>query len=71
MPEAIHFLHDVASQHAVGGKARGLAKLTAAGFSVPDITVPFRVYGAYGVAVALLAIAITATAFQRGDSWAW
>ena len=31
----------------------------------------FRVYGAYGVAVALLAIAITATAFRRGDGWAW
>ena len=35
------------------------------------ITVLFRVYGAYGVAVALLAIAITATAFRRGDGWAW
>lgn len=35
------------------------------------ITVLFRVYGAYGVAVALLAIAITVTAFRRGDSWAW
>jgi hypothetical protein len=35
------------------------------------ITVLFRVYGAYNVAVALLAIAITVTAFRRGDRWAW
>ena len=35
------------------------------------ITVLFRAYGAYGVAVALLAIAITATAFRRVDAWAW
>lgn len=35
------------------------------------ITVLFRVYGAYGVAVGLLGIAITATAFRRGDGWAW
>lgn len=35
------------------------------------ITVLFRVYGAYGVAVALLAIAIAITAFRRGETWAW
>ena len=35
------------------------------------ITVLFRVYGAYNVAVALLAIAITTTAFRRGEGWAW
>src|SRR5712692_9296816 len=63
MPEAIRFLHDVASQHAVGGKARGLAKLTAAGFSVPEgfvampdapndaIVAAYRVLGAGPVAV--------------------
>lgn len=31
----------------------------------------FQVYGAYIVAFGLLAIAIAATAFRRGDSWAW
>lgn len=31
----------------------------------------FRVYGAFNVAFALLAIAVTATAFRRGDRWAW
>ena len=35
------------------------------------ITVLFRVYGAYIVAFGLLAIAVTATAFRRGDRWAW
>src|SRR6185436_9045209 len=30
----------------------------------------FRVYGAYNVAFGLLAIAIAATAFRRGDRWA-
>ena len=31
----------------------------------------FRLYGAYNVAVALLAIAVAITAFRRGESWAW
>ncbi len=31
----------------------------------------FRMYGAYIVAFGLVAIAITATAFRRGESWAW
>ena len=35
------------------------------------ITILFRVYGAYIVAFGLLAIAIAATAFRRGESWAW
>jgi len=35
------------------------------------ITVLFRLYGAFNVAVALLAIAITITAFRRGEGWAW
>ncbi len=35
------------------------------------ITILFRVYGAYNVAFGLLAIAIAATAFRRGDGWAW
>ncbi len=35
------------------------------------MTVLFRVYGAYNVAFGVLAIAITATAFRRGEGWAW
>ena len=35
------------------------------------ITLLFRMYGTYGVAFSLVAIAITITAFRRGDSWAW
>ena len=31
----------------------------------------FRVYGAYVVALGLLAIAVAATAFRRGERWAW
>jgi hypothetical protein len=35
------------------------------------IVVLFRLYGAYIVAFGLLAIAVTITAFRRGDGWAW
>ena len=35
------------------------------------ITVLFQTYGAYGVSIALLAMAIAATAFRRGERWAW
>ena len=35
------------------------------------ITILFRVYGAYIVAFGVLAISIAATAFRRGESWAW
>jgi hypothetical protein len=35
------------------------------------MTLVFRMYGIYGVAFALMAIAITVTAFRRGDGWAW
>ena len=31
----------------------------------------FRVYGAYVVAVGLLAAAVAATAFRRGEPWSW
>lgn len=34
-------------------------------------TLLFRMYGLYGVAFSLLAIAIAANAFRRGKSWAW
>lgn len=35
------------------------------------ITLVFRMYGIYIVAFALLAVATAATAFRRGDRWAW
>ena len=31
----------------------------------------FRTYGAYSIALALPAMALAATAFRRGDAWAW
>jgi hypothetical protein len=35
------------------------------------IALLFRMYGVYIVAFGLLAIAVTATAFRRSESWAW
>jgi len=35
------------------------------------ITLLFRVYGAFNVAFSLPAIALTVSAFRRGDRWAW
>jgi lysylphosphatidylglycerol synthetase-like protein (DUF2156 family) len=35
------------------------------------MTILFRMYGTFNVAFALMAIAIAATAFRRGDGWAW
>jgi hypothetical protein len=35
------------------------------------ITLVFRMYGIYIVAFSLLAVAIAATAFRRGDRWGW
>ena len=34
-------------------------------------TLLFRMYGLYGVAFSILAIAIAANAFRRGEPWAW
>jgi len=35
------------------------------------MTVLFRLYGAFNVAVGVLATAIACTAFRRGERWAW
>jgi hypothetical protein len=35
------------------------------------LTLVFRMYGIYGVAFSLMGIAISVTAFRRGESWAW
>ena len=52
-----------------GGSWRELAATSprAAAF----ILLLFRMYGVYIVAFGLLAIAVTATAFRRGERWAW
>ena len=34
-------------------------------------TLLFRMYGVYGIGLSLLAVAIAATAFRRGERWAW
>ena len=39
--------------------------------TVGYITLVFRMYGIYIVAFGLLAVTIAATAFRRGDRWAW
>jgi hypothetical protein len=39
--------------------------------AIEFMTLVFRMYGAYGVAFSLMAIAIAATAFRRGARWAW
>lgn len=35
------------------------------------IAVLFRMYGVYNVVFGLMAVAITVTAFRRGEGWAW
>src|SRR5688572_3888543 len=35
------------------------------------IEILFRMYGVFNLIVGLMAIAIAATAFRRGDAWAW
>jgi hypothetical protein len=35
------------------------------------MTLVFRMYGIYGIAFSLMAIAIAVTTFRRGDIWAW
>jgi hypothetical protein len=35
------------------------------------LTLLFRMFGLYGTAFSLLAIAVAATAFRRGERWAW
>ena len=35
------------------------------------VLVLFRMYGVFNVAFGLMAIAITVTAFRRGETWAW
>lgn len=52
-----------------GGSWRELADTSP--MTAAFMTVLFRVYGAYIVAFGLLAIAVAATAFRRGDGWAW
>jgi hypothetical protein len=52
-----------------GGSWAQLAAATPA--TTEFMTVLFRVYGAYGAAFAIVAIAVATTAFRRGEAWAW
>ena len=46
--------------------------LTALSPSVAEfITILFRMYGTFNVVFGLMAVAIAATAFRRGERWAW
>lgn len=46
--------------------------LTATSPKIADfITVLFRMYGTYNVVFGVMAVAITLTAFRRGERWAW
>ena len=45
--------------------------LSAAPMTAGYIEVLFRMYGVFNVVFSLMAIAITVTAFRRGDGWAW
>ena len=39
--------------------------------TIEFMTLVFRMYGIYGTAFSIMAIAIAVTAFRRGESWAW
>jgi hypothetical protein len=48
------------------------AELTATSLATSNfLLLLFRVFGAYNVAFGLLGIAVAATAFRRGEVWAW
>ncbi len=52
-----------------GGSWSELARTSPA--TAGYIAVLFRMYGVFNVAFGLMAIAITVTAFRRGEGWAW
>jgi len=43
----------------------------ASAFTANFLLLLFRVFGAYNVAFGFLGIAVAATAFRRGEAWAW
>ena len=47
------------------------ALATASPKATEYMTLLFRMYGLYGVAFSLLAIAVAANAFRHGERWAW
>jgi hypothetical protein len=52
-----------------GGSWQALADASA---KAPEyVTLVFRMYGFYGVAFSILAIAIAANSFRRNERWAW
>ena len=55
-----------------GFTGRSWAELSAAAPATRDfVTLLFRMFGVFIVAFALMAIAIAATAFRRGERWTW
>lgn len=52
-----------------GGSWEGLAAVSPR--ATEFATLLFRMYGLYGVAFSLVAIAIAANAFRQGERWAW
>ena len=75
----------IAPEHLLGPNSMPILKAEYEGFTgyswselnatapkIADLlTLVFRMYGIYGVAFSLMGIAISATAFRRGDRWAW
>jgi hypothetical protein len=45
--------------------------MSAAPKAAAYVEVLFRMYGVFNVVFALMAVAITLTAFRRGEHWAW
>ncbi len=75
----------IAPEHLLGPNSTPILKAGYEGFTgytwselaskspnaVGFMTLVFRMYGIYGVAFSLIVIAVTVSAFRRGDRWAW
>ncbi len=75
----------IAPEHLLGPNSAPILKAGYEGFTgnswselagtspmtIKFMTLVFRMYGIYGTAFSLMAIAVAVTAFRRGDSWAW
>ena len=72
----------IAPEHLIGPGSRPILAAGYEGYSASSwsqldssardfMTILFRMYGIYIVAFSLMAIAIAATAFRRGERWTW
>ena len=75
----------IAPEHLLGPNSAPILKAGYEGFTgnswselaatspmtIEFMTLVFRMYGIYGTAFSIMAIAIAVTAFRRGESWAW